>query len=237
MQHLWTQLTATSPGLENSGADFMAKRRIMDVSVALKEGMPIYEGNPPFQVSWAMSRANGDAVNLTELREGVHTGTHVDAPYHFIDGGMKIDRLPLEDFFVNVHLIECRGKTVGAEVLRGRRVRAGEGVLFKTRNSSLYGRPFTREFVYLEGSLAEKLVEKGVSVVGIDYLSVEAFGSHDAPVHNTLLSHNIPIIEGLCFRGVKPGRYTLAAFPLRLEGREAAPTRAVLFSPPFSQPL
>ncbi len=208
-------------------------RRIIDVSVALTEGMPIYEGNPPFSVSWAMSKRRGDQVNLTELREGVHTGTHVDAPYHFIEEGKKIDALPLTDFFVSAHVIECRGKTVGERVLSGKRIRKGEGVLFKTRNSAMYDMPFTRDFVYLEGGVAERLVELGVSVVGLDYLSVEAFGSHDAPVHNTLLSHNIPIIEGLCFKGVKAGRYTLAAFPLRLAGREAAPARAVLFSPPL----
>ena len=206
---------------------------MIDVSVSLREGMPIYEGNPPFQVSWALSKKRGDQVNLTELREGVHSGTHVDAPYHFIEEGKKIDELPLRSFFVNAQLIECRKRSVGPEVLRGRRLRKGEGVLFKTRNSSLYGQGFTRDFVYLEGELAERLVEAGVSIVGLDYLSVEAFGSHDAPVHNKLLAHDIPIIEGLCFTGVRPGRYTLASFPLKLAGREAGPTRAVLFSPPL----
>lgn len=208
-------------------------RKIMDVSVPLVEGMPIYEGNPPFSVRWAMSKSRGDQVNLTELTEGVHTGTHIDAPYHFIEGGKKIDELPLGTFFVRAHLVETRRRTVGTEVIDGVRIRKGDGVLFKTRNSSMYGGPFTKDFVYLEGELAEELVKAGASIVGIDYLSVEAFGSHDAPVHNTLLSRNIPIIEGLCFKGVKPGTYTLAAFPLRLTGREAAPARAVLFTPPF----
>lgn len=211
----------------------MAASKIIDVSVELREGMPIYEGNPPFSVKWAMSRSRGDAVNLTELTEGVHSGTHIDAPYHFIDGGKKITDLPLTDFFVQAHVVESRGRTVGPEALRGKRIRKGEGVLFKTRNSGLYNRPFTREFTYPTAELAERLVDIGVSIVGIDYLSIEAFGSHDAPVHNTLLSHDIPIIEGLCFRGVRPGRYTLASFPLRLQGREAAPARAVLFSPPL----
>ncbi len=207
------------------------KHSIIDVSVALREGMPIFEGNPPFQVTWAMSKKRGDQVNLTELREGVHTGTHIDAPYHFIESGKRIDQLPLSSFLTQVHLIESRRRTLDEGVIRGRGIRKGEGVLFKTANSSMYVRPFTRDFVYLEGGLASALADIGVSLVGIDYLSVEAFGSHDAPVHNTLLSRNIPIIEGLCFKGVRPGRYTLAAFPLRLEGREAAPTRAVLISP------
>lgn len=216
------------------GVESMDSRRIIDVSVSLREGMPIYEGNPPFSVSWAMSKSRGDAVNLTELREGVHTGTHIDAPYHFIEGGRRIDELPLGSFLVDAHVIESGRKTLGPDVLDGLKVTRGDGVLFKTRNSSLYGKPFTRDFVYLEGALAERLVRMGVSIVGIDYLSVEAFGSHDAPVHNTLLSSNIPIIEGLCFKGVSPGRYTLCAFPLKLAGREAAPARAVLFSPPLN---
>jgi arylformamidase len=208
--------------------------RIIDISAAVSERIPIYEGNPPLSMTWAMSLSAGDAVNLTEIREGVHTGTHIDAPLHFIRGGTAIDRVELRHFFCNVRVLETRGRTVGPRTLRGKAIRAGDGVLFKTTNSLLYDRAFTRDFVYLEAETADVLAEMRVPVVGIDYLSVEKFGSAAAPVHNTLLRQGIPIIEGLRLKGVRPGRYTLCAMPVRLEGREAAPARAVLFDPPLA---
>jgi arylformamidase len=211
--------------------------KIIDVSVSVREGMPIYDGNPPLSMEWAMSIERGDQVNLTRLSEGVHTGTHVDAPFHFIPGGRKIDELEMGSFFCNVQVIETRRKSVTPDVLKKKRIRKGDGVLFRTSNSKLYGKPFTKDFVFIEGETAELLADMRVPIVGLDYLSVERFGSHDAPVHNKLLSADIPIIEGLCLSGVKEGRYTLAVFPIRLHAREAAPARAVLFSPPLASSI
>ena len=211
--------------------------RIIDISAAVSERIPIYEGNPPLSMTWAMSLASGDGVNLTEIHEGVHTGTHIDAPLHFIDGGTTIDLVSPRHFFCNVQVVETRGRTIRPDVFRRKAIRDGDGVLFKTSNSLLYGRKFTRHFVYLEAETAERLVEMRVPVVGIDYLSVEKFGSTAAPVHHTLLREGIPIIEGLVLKGVKPGRYTLSAMPVKLEGREAAPARAVLFDPPLANVL
>ncbi len=211
--------------------------RIIDVSVAVRDGMPIYDGNPPLSMEWAMSIERGDQVNLTRLSEGVHTGTHVDAPFHFIQSGRKIDELEMTSFFCNVRVIETRRKSITPGVLKGKRIRKGDGVLFRTSNSRLYGKPFTKDFVFIEGETADMLVRMRVPIVGLDYLSVEKFGSHDAPVHNVLLGASIPIIEGLCLSGVKEGRYTLAVFPIRLQGREAAPARAVLFSPPLASSI
>ncbi|MBX8643012.1 MAG: cyclase family protein [Thermoplasmata archaeon] len=208
--------------------------RIIDISAAVSERIPIYEGNPPLSMTWAMSLASGDGVNLTEIHEGVHTGTHIDAPLHFIKGGSTIDLVPPKHFFCNVQVVETRGRTVRPAALKGKAIRDGDGVLFKTSNSLLYDRKFTRNFVYLEAETAERLVEMRVPVVGIDYLSVEKFGSAAAPVHHTLLREGIPIIEGLTLKGVKPGRYTLSAMPVKLKGREAAPARAVLFDPPLA---
>ncbi len=211
--------------------------KIIDVSVAVRDGIPIYDGNPPLSLEWAMSIERGDQVNLTRLSEGVHTGTHVDAPFHFIPGGKKIDELEMGSFFCNVQVVRTRRKSVTPGVLAGKRIAKGDGVLFRTSNSGLYGRPFTRDFVFIEGETADELVRMHVPIVGLDYLSVEKFGSHDAPVHNKLLGADIPIIEGLCLTGVKEGRYTLAVFPIRLQGREAAPARAVLFSPPLASSI
>lgn len=209
--------------------------KIIDISVPLNEHVPIFEGNPPFSVRWAMRISDGDQVNLTELREGVHTGTHIDAPKHFIDKGRTIDRIPLSRFISDVHVLHCRGKSISERDLERVALRQNDGVLFRTSNSMKYGLPFFHDFVYLEEGAARELVRMKPSVVGIDYLSIEKFGSETAPAHNILLSHNIPIIEGLCLKGVREGRYTLISLPLYLQGREAAPARAVLIDPPLGK--
>lgn len=208
--------------------------RMIDISVPMNEHTPIYEGNPPFSVSWAMSISSGDQVNLSELHEGVHTGTHIDAPLHFLERGSSIDRVPLRHFFCNVQVVRTKRGTITPSVLEKVKPMRTEGILFRTSNSGLYGKPFTRDFVFIEGDTARMLARARVPIVGIDYLSVERFGSKEAPAHHILLGAGIPILEGINLGGVRPGRYTLAVFPLRLEGREAAPARAVLFDPPLA---
>jgi arylformamidase len=207
--------------------------RIIDISVGLDESTPIYEGNPPLALSWAMRIADGDQVNLSSISMGAHTGTHIDAPYHFIEKGRKIDAMPLNSFILNAQVLHCRGKSIGVQDIQRLSIRRGEGVLFKTSNSSLYSKKFTRDFVYLEGRAAEELVKLRPGIVGIDYLSIEQFGSSEAPAHHTLLSHNIPILEGAKLRAVKEGKYTLIALPVKFTEREAAPARAVLLDPPL----
>ncbi|MEM3851862.1 MAG: cyclase family protein [Methanomassiliicoccales archaeon] len=209
--------------------------KLIDISVSVNEAIPIYKGNPAYEAQWAMRISHGDQVNLTCISEGVHTGTHIDAPYHFIEGGKKIDELPLSSFIANVSVLRCRSKSIGLADVKRLRIRKGEGVLFRTKNSECYNEPFREDFVYLEGEAAAWLAAKGVSIVGIDYLSIDKYNSPDAPSHHALLSRNIPIVEGLNLRRVAEGKYTFVCFPVRLEGREAAPARAILISPPLPE--
>ena len=193
---------------------------IFDVSVPLLEGMVTYPGDPEVHVELAASIAGGDVVNLTRIDFGLHSGTHVDAPVHFIDGAVGVDAIPL-DILVGPCLV------VAAPDLSVESVAAApalERILFKTPNSKLWARDsFAGDFARLDGEAARLLVERGVRLVGVDYLSV---GDEDA--HHVLLEAGVVPVEGLDLRGVEPGDYELVCLPLRVVGADGAPARAVL---------
>jgi arylformamidase len=194
---------------------------IIDVSVPIRAGMVIYPGDPDVRLQRVESIAGGDPANVSKLEFGVHSGTHVDAPLHFIDGGAGAQELPLE-----VLVGPCEVVTVeqlDAAALES--IPEGvERVLFKTPNSELWAQDsFAETFVRLDGAAAEALVERGVKLVGVDYLSV---GDH--PAHLALLSAGVVPLEGLDLRGVEAGPYELYCLPLRLVGSDGAPARAIL---------
>ena len=190
--------------------------RIIDVSVPIRPGMITYPGDPEVRLERVSSIADGDIANLSRLDLGVHSGTHVDAPLHFVDGGASVETLPL-DVLV--------GPCVVVDGLDAAAVRRGsERVLFKTPNSRLWERDeFSENFVALDGEAARALVSRGVRLVGIDYLSIG-----DEEAHRVLLGAGVVAIEGLDLRGVDPGAYRLVCLPLRIVGSDGAPARAVL---------
>jgi arylformamidase len=190
--------------------------RIIDVSVPVRPGMITYPGDPEVRLERVSSIADGDVVNLSRLDLGVHSGTHVDAPLHFVDGGPSVETLPL-DVLV--------GPCVVVEGLDPAAVPAGaERVLFKTPNSRLWEREeFSEDFVALDAERARALVAAGVRLVGIDYLSIG-----DEEAHRILLGAGIVAVEGLDLREVEPGDYRLVCAPLKLVGAEGAPARVLL---------
>ena len=204
--------------------------RIWDISVKDEPGMHVYPGDPPIEVTRVRAIARGDAANLTHLSLGAHTGTHVDAPAHFIDGAATLDEIPLDRMVGEARVLDLRGRAeIDAAALGPHDVGRGEIVLFKTDNSALWSRPgFEEGFTYLTRDAAEHLAACEVKTVGIDYLSVERFGSTGFEVHKILLGKGILIIEGLDLREVGAGTYLLACLPLNLHGVDGAPARAVL---------
>jgi arylformamidase len=190
--------------------------RIIDVSVPVRPGMITYPGDPEVRLERVSSIADGDVVNLSRLDLGVHSGTHVDAPLHFLDGGASVETLPL-DVLV--------GPCVVVEGLDPAAVPAGaERVLFKTPNGRLWERDeFSEDFVALDAEAARALVAAGVRLVGIDYLSIG-----DEEAHRILLGAGIVAVEGLDLREVEPGDYRLVCAPLKLVGAEGAPARVLL---------
>jgi arylformamidase len=206
---------------------------IVDISVPIHDAMTVYRGNPRVRIRPAMTIAK-DGVNLSELCLGSHTGTHVDAPSHFIEHGIGIDRVELRRFIGPAWVADLRTVKggVGAEHLRRARIPKGNRrVLLRTRNSRLWhpARPFRTDFVYLAADGADWMVEHGIELVGIDYLSIEGFDVPGAPTHKRLLGAGIPIVEGLDLFRVRPGRWQLVALPLRITNGDAGLTRAVLW--------
>ncbi|MGD0273394.1 MAG: cyclase family protein [Gaiellaceae bacterium] len=199
---------------------------IIDISVPVRPGMIVWGDDPAPTVARVSSIAGGDGYNLSRLVLGVHTGTHVDAPLHFIEGGASAERLPLEALIGPALVVDARAaaKEIDAETV-AREVAAGtERVIFATRNSELWDEDgFTSDFVGVSPAAASLLVERGARLVGIDYLSV---GSPET--HRTLLSDGVVLLEGLDLRGVEAGAYRLACLPLDIVGSDGAPARAVL---------
>lgn len=205
---------------------------IYDVSVRIDNTMPVWPSDPPVQLRRTphVSRDKSHTVQVTSIEMGSHTGTHIDAPWHFIPEGRKLDEIPLDALIGPAEVIEIPGvRSIGLEDVRGRNWSGAERVLFKTENSSHWGDgAFYEEFVYLEPEAAEFLADAGIRLVGIDYLSIDRFKSAKHPTHFVLLGRNIVILEGLNLNRIPPGRYNMVALPLNLRDADGAPTRVIL---------
>ncbi|MHB1000907.1 MAG: cyclase family protein [Armatimonadota bacterium] len=204
---------------------------IYDISVPLSDKTPVYEGDPDIEITPASRIANGDSANVSILKFGSHTGTHIDPQYHFIDGGTTVDRIPL-DMLVG----ECFVCPVeGPEVIEVQHLESAGipdntvRILFKTRNSEFWSdTKFHKDYTYLHPDAASWLLERGVKLIGIDYLSIEQFHSGHHATHLSLLRSETVIIEGLDLREISGGIYTLVCLPLRIQGGDGSPSRAIL---------
>jgi arylformamidase len=202
----------------------------VDVSVPIHSGMVTFPGNPEVALERVQSLERGDEATLSRLALGLHTGTHVDAPSHFIPQGAAVDALPIEALVGPARVIEVRDpRAVTAEELALNDFARGERVLFKTANSPrCWQTPtFVSDYVALSPSGARLLAALGVRTVGIDYLSIAAM-DQGREVHRILLSAGVCIIEGLDMTQAAPGTCDLFCFPLRIAGAEGAPARVWL---------
>lgn len=205
--------------------------RIYDISLPIATGGLIYPGNPPIEIAAQQAISQGAGANVSTLALGSHTGTHVDAAKHFFDDGETVDALPLERMIGRAVVIEVGAdvNAVTAEHLRAAPIDGHTRVLVKTRNSTYNTETeFRRDYAYIAPDAAEYLVERGVELVGVDYLSIEQFRSGHHRTHRTLLARQVVIVEGLALAAVPPGEYQLICLPLRLAGLDGAPARAVL---------
>lgn len=203
--------------------------KFIDISVPLEPSLATYPGNTPFQLEPIKRIADGGSSNVSTLHLSAHTGTHVDAPRHFADGGDGVDRLPLELLMGRARVLDLtEARAIGPDELKGIEPQDIR-VLLKTRNSRLWNSPeFHQDYVGLTAEGAHYLTQHGVKVVGIDYLSIEEFRKPGAPAHRNLLGSGTIIIEGLNLRDVEPGPYELYCLPLRVVGADGAPARVVL---------
>jgi arylformamidase len=199
---------------------------ILDISVPIRAGMHVYPGNPGVSLERHESMADGAQANVSKLELGVHNGTHVDGALHFIDGAAGTEALPLETFVGPAAVVDATALETHLDeaALESLPLGDSERVLLKTRNSRLWELPeFTPDFVRLTGSGARYLIGRGVRLIGIDYLSIG-----DAEAHRELLGAGVVALEGLDLRAVDPGTYQLVCLPIRLEGSDGAPSRAIL---------
>ena len=208
--------------------------KLVDISIPIRDAMTVYRGNPPVRIRRAMTLQRG-GVNLSELCLGSHTGTHVDAPSHFVKGGKGIDRVDLGRFIGPAWVADLRRVKGGitADDLRKARIpRGSRRILLCTSNSRWWhpARAFRTDFVYLAPDGADWLAERSVLLVGIDYLSIEGYRAPGAPTHKRLLGAGIPILEGVDLFNVRPGRWQMAALPLQIANGDAGLTRAVLWT-------
>ncbi len=207
--------------------------KIFDVTVPISEDVPIYKGDSGVTIESFAALERGDSANVSRMCFGVHTGTHVDAPNHFIEGTRRVDELELEKMIGPCRVVEVPDDVMLIEPEHLGPLDGVERVVFRTRNSAFWDTPeagFRTDFTAISAATARQLADAGVKLVGIDYLSIEAFGSEGHPVHLALLEKEIVILEGLDLRGIEPGDYEISCLPLKFIGGtgDGAPARTVL---------
>lgn len=199
----------------------------IDVTVPLSSRVPTFPGDPRFELTFAHRIEDGKPYNVGCMKGGVHSSTHVDAPFHFIAGAPKVDALPVESLIGEAVIVDVGGVAFIDEAIVDTAVPQGAlRVLFKTHMSgTLIDRDFDPTFTYLAPDAARALAARGVKLVGIDYLSIEQFGSTDFPSHHALLSQGVVVLEGLDLTHARSGPHDLICAPALIEGADGAPAR------------
>jgi len=208
----------------------MRKNGWVDISVTIKSGMVHWPGDPAVNISRRQDMDKGDSDNVSLISMGSHTGTHMDAPRHFFVRGKGLDKMPLSAVIGPARVLAIiNTRCITVPELKRHRIKFGERILFKTRNSSFWKtNVFQKEFVYVTQEAADYLSDVGVAVVGVDYLSVGGYKKDGAKTHKTILGGGIWIIEGLNLYGIKPGDYDLICLPIKIFNLDGAPARAII---------
>lgn len=205
-------------------------KKAIDVTRKLTQGMTVWPGDEGVAFKRVSSIDEGAVCNVTMIVMSVHSGTHMDAPLHFLPDKPAIIDVPVELLFGKVLLIEAKEYSIEEGLLSQINLEPFQAVFFKTRSSETNEMtPFTTPYPALTQGSAEYLVNQGIKVVGIDYLSVEYCTDNQFPVHRILLGNNVWVIENMTFKGVEPGAYDYVSMPLKLEGSDGSPARVLLF--------
>jgi arylformamidase len=207
--------------------------KILDITVPLSPGLPVWPGDPRIVLERHRTLGEGSASNDSYLACSVHAGTHVDAPGHFVENGATVEQMPLDVLMGPAWVADLpAADVITTQLLKKLDMPAGTTrLLFKTKNSSLWDHPehsFDTDFVALDADAAAWIVEQGIRLVGIDYLSIQLFNDPEPLTHRILLKAGVIILEGLNLKDVRPGSYRLICLPLKLAGSDGAPSRAVL---------
>ncbi|HHT9109851.1 MAG TPA: cyclase family protein [Candidatus Brocadiaceae bacterium] len=199
-----------------------------DITLPITNTLLTWPADPPVFIQKTNSISHGDSCNISELKFGSHCGTHIDAPCHYEDDGIAVDQIPLDYLIGKATVFEIQNREkIGLAELKSLQLKNTQRILFKTVNSAYWNLPvFQKDFVYITGEAARRLVDCGVRLVGIDYLSVDKFLCTDT--HHILLKNGVIILEGLDLRVVTAGEYELFALPLKIKGGDGSPARVIL---------
>ena len=206
---------------------------IIDISLTVRSGMVVWPGDPQVKLERVSKIEEGEHANVSRLEMSVHTGTHLDAPYHFVNGAKTIENLPLDVLVGPAQVVHLPDEVdlITARVIKSAGIKNGTTrVLFETRNSAYWLKPvqtFEKDFVAVSPDGAEALVSMGIRLVGIDYLSIAPF-NEGVPTHQILLKNEMVVLEGVNLNGVPAGSYTLICLPPKLGGSDGSPARAIL---------
>jgi arylformamidase len=232
---LWAVAFAVRPPSSLAAtADAAATSAWIDATATLDPATtPVYEGDAPMSFEFLKDMRKGDGFTLSKYSLGAHSGTHIDAPMHFVRDGAPIDRVALDPLIGPARVIDIPDnvQAINAAELNRHSWRGAPRVIFRTRSSQrgwMHSSTFHRDFAYVAPDAAQLLADAGVKLVGIDYISAEQFAAPAPMTHRILLGRGIPIVEGLSLEGVRPGNYDLIVLPMKVGGHEAAPARAVL---------
>ena len=212
----------------------LTRGKWIDVTATLDPARtPVYEGDAPMKFEFLREIRKGDIVTLSTLSMGAHSGTHIDAPMHFVADGAPIDQVPIERLIGRARVIDIADSVhaINAAELNRHDWKGAPRLLFRTRSSSrgwMDSVEFHRDFAYIAPDAAQLLADGSVQLVGVDYLSSEEFGATAPRTHQILLGRGIPIVEGLDLRPVEAGDYELIVLPLKIAGHEGAPARAIM---------
>lgn len=204
----------------------------IDISLPLQGDLPVWPGDPKILLKWLSRIDHGSMANVTELEMSVHSGTHIDAPFHFNQNGTTIDKIDLNVLIGSVTVVDVPHNilTITSEYLKSLELPECERILFKTKNTLLWERKekrFYPNYVGIDPSGAQWLVDKNIKLVGIDYLSISPFDCTVEP-HKLLLGAGIVVLEGINLSNAASGNYKLICLPLNLQGREGSPARVIL---------
>lgn len=210
----------------------MENREYIDISFSYDDGMAIYPANPQYICQKVSDMQKGDSCNVSKITLGTHTGTHIDAPSHFVQDGMPIDQLPLAWTNGRAKVLHIEETVITVECLKKYEVEKDDIIIFRTSNSDVFeGIRVLESYVTLDYEGAQYLVDKQVKMIGIDYMTIERpreLRELGKSVHTILLGNGIPVLETLDLRCVEEGEYTLMCLPLKLQGSDGSPVRVVL---------
>ena len=204
--------------------------KLYDITLTISESIITWPSDPKVSIQKTRLISKGNSCNVSELKFGSHCGTHIDAPYHFEENGIKIDQIPLDYLIGDVTVFNIKNKEkIDLEDIKSLKLNNINRVIFKTINSTYWKLPeFKSDFVYLTKEAAQYLVDSSIKLVGIDYLSIEKYGNKGADTHHTLLKNGIVVIEGLDLSEVEAGNYELIALPLKIKDCDGSPARVIL---------